>query len=171
MCRLSVNMAKASAPHPFAPLSGDEIKNSANLLRAQWPFSTDIQFKAITLEEPSKHEVVPLLEKERRGEAFAALDRRAFVSYQIRKTNKFHEAIVNLSEQKVESNARLGNNVHAPGDGAEISEIERIAIEDQGVQAEIAKLQLPQGTVVVCDPWIYGACIPPLARCLAADRA
>jgi hypothetical protein len=29
-------------------------------------------------------------------------------------------------------------------------------MEDEAVKAEIAKLQLPEGTVVCCDPWIYG---------------
>lgn len=46
--------------------------------------------------------------------------------------------------------------MHAPGDGSEIVEIERIALEDESVKAELAKLQLPEGTVVISDPWIYG---------------
>lgn len=71
--------------------------------------------------------------------------------------NKFHEAIVNLTQQSIEFNARLGANLHAPGDGEEIIAIERIAIEDEGVQKEIAKLQLPEGTKIVVDPWIYGS--------------
>jgi primary-amine oxidase len=56
----------------------------------------------------------------------------------------------------VESNARLGPNVHGAGDGEEILAIENIALEDAAVKAEVAKLQLPEGTVVCCDPWIYG---------------
>lgn len=70
--------------------------------------------------------------------------------------DKFHEAIVNLSQSKVESNVRLGPNVHSPGDGEEIVLVEKIALEDEAVRAEIAKLQLPEGTVVISDPWIYG---------------
>ena len=34
--------------------------------------------------------------------------------------------------------------------------MEKAALADEGVQAEIAKLQLPEGTVVISDPWIYG---------------
>jgi primary-amine oxidase len=34
--------------------------------------------------------------------------------------------------------------------------VEKIALEDEGVKAEIAKLQLPEGTVIISDPWIYG---------------
>lgn len=47
--------------------------------------------------------------------------------------------------------------MHAPGDGEEIEAMERIALEDEGVQAELAKLKLPKGAKVVVDPWIYGA--------------
>lgn len=35
--------------------------------------------------------------------------------------------------------------------------IEKNALEDEGVKAEIAKLQLPEGTIVCADPWIYGS--------------
>jgi primary-amine oxidase len=61
-----------------------------------------------------------------------------------------------LSLGKVESNVRLGPCVHSNADGEEIIAVEQIALKDAGVQAEIAKLQLPEGTVVICDPWIYG---------------
>lgn len=61
-----------------------------------------------------------------------------------------------MSEQKVEHNARLGPNVHANADGEEIMMVERVVFEDQGVKAAVAKLKLPEGAVVVCDPWIYG---------------
>jgi primary-amine oxidase len=46
--------------------------------------------------------------------------------------------------------------VHSNADGAEILLVEKIALEDEGVKAEIAKLQLPKGSVVISDPWIYG---------------
>lgn len=65
--------------------------------------------------------------------------------------------MVNLTKQSIEYNVRLGPNIHAAGDGEEIMAIERVALEDEGVKAEIAKLQLPVGTCVVVDPWIYGS--------------
>ena len=67
-----------------------------------------------------------------------------------------HEAIVNLTRQKVESNVKLGANIHGPGDWEEILLMEKIALEDESVKAEIAKLGLPEGTAIVSDPWIYG---------------
>lgn len=66
------------------------------------------------------------------------------------------EAIVNLSQLRVESHIQLGPNIHGPADGEEILLIEKIALEDEGVKAEIAKLRLPKGTAIVCDPWIFG---------------
>ena len=35
--------------------------------------------------------------------------------------------------------------------------IEKNALDDEGVKAEISKLQLPEGTIVCADPWIYGS--------------
>lgn len=46
--------------------------------------------------------------------------------------------------------------MHAPADGEEILAVEKAVLEDDGVKAEIAKLQLPKGTAVLSDPWIYG---------------
>ena len=61
-----------------------------------------------------------------------------------------------MSQQKVESNVRLGPYVHGAGDWEEILLVEKLALEDEGVKAEIAKLELPKDTVVISDPWIYG---------------
>ena len=70
--------------------------------------------------------------------------------------DRFHEATVNLSTNKIESNVRLGANNHGNADYDEVLMIERNALADEGVKAEIEKLQLPEGSVVCADPWIYG---------------
>lgn len=67
---------------------------------------------------------------------------------------------MDLSAGKVESNVRLGPNQHGNGDYEEILMVEKNALEDPGVKAALAKLQLPQGTVVCADPWIYGMLHP-----------
>ncbi|KAF2772625.1 hypothetical protein EJ03DRAFT_266575 [Teratosphaeria nubilosa] len=154
---LPVRPAKQSNAHPFAPLSADEIRNAAALIRAQWPDNTQFHFKTITLREPAKAEAIPYLEAEFHDSPLPSIDRRSFVNYYLRNTNKFHEAVVNLSQQSVEYNARLGPNLHAAGDGEEILTMERIALEDEAVKAEIAKLKLPKDTIIVADPWIYGS--------------
>ena len=74
-----------------------------------------------------------------------------------KRQDRLHEAIVNLSHGLAESNLRLGPNIHSNASNDEIILVERIALEDPSVKAEIAKLQLPEGTVVISDPWIYGS--------------
>ncbi|KAI9814290.1 MAG: hypothetical protein M1832_005930 [Thelocarpon impressellum] len=148
---------QTSPPHPLVPLTSREITESAHLIRGLHPPETDLYFKAITLQEPSKKDVVPFLQAEHRHKTPPPLTRRAFVSYYLRNTSKFFEACVNLSRGVVESNIRLGPNIHGPGDGLEVVALEKAALEDENVKAEIAKLQLPEGTVVVIDPWIYGS--------------
>jgi len=154
---LPTRTATKSTIHPLAPITAEEIQSAAALIRAQWPAGTDIHFKALTLEEPPKAETVPYLEAAFHGHDLPHIQRKVFAAYYLRNTHKLHEAVVNLDTQTLEYNIRLGANVHAPVDGSEIVALEQVALEDAGVQAEIAKLKLPEGAVVVCDPWIYGA--------------
>ncbi|KAK4975559.1 hypothetical protein LTR66_010981, partial [Elasticomyces elasticus] len=154
---LLLRTAMQESSHPFAPLSAEEIKTASALVKGLWPSNTDLHYKVVTLEEPAKTEAVPYLDAEHSSNQLPRIDRRALVCYYLRNTNKFHEALVNLSANTVESNARLGPSIHAGGDGEEVLAVERIALEDEGVRADIAKLQLPEGTVVICDPWIYGS--------------
>ncbi|RKU40465.1 hypothetical protein DL546_002320 [Coniochaeta pulveracea] len=150
--------AKAKKPvHPLGPLSPEEISRSSKLLAQSWPEGTLFRFKSIVLREPTKAELLPYLEAEWSGKELPSIDRLSDVVYYIKNTDKLHEAIVNLTTGKVESNKLLGPFMHANGDGEEILAVEKILLADPDVQAEIAKLQLPEGTVVVSDPWIYGS--------------
>ena len=63
---------------------------------------------------------------------------------------------MNLTNGHVEHHARLGPHKHGNGDFVEVRNFEKAALADEGVRAEIAKLQLPEGTVIEVDPWIYG---------------
>jgi len=143
--------------HPLGPLTATEISESAKIIKSIWPTNTNVQFKSITLQEPNKAELVPFLAAEHAGQSTPTIERRSFVVYYLRNTNKLHEAVVSLSQGKVESNVRLGPNVHSNADGDEIIRVEQIALEDERVKAEIAKLKLPEGTIVISDPWIYGS--------------
>lgn len=64
---------------------------------------------------------------------------------------------MDLQSGRVLHNVLLGPFLHANGDGEEIVRIEKAALEDEGVKDAISKLQLPEGTVVISDPWIYGS--------------
>ncbi|KAL8718771.1 MAG: hypothetical protein Q9225_004134 [Loekoesia sp. 1 TL-2023] len=153
----SIGVAKHVSSHPLSPLTSSEINNAARLVQSLYPAGTSLQYKAVTLHEPAKAQLVPYLDAEHNGSRTPSIERKAFVCYYIRNTDKFHEAIVSLSQQTVKSNVRLGPNIHGPGDAEEILLVEKIALEDEGVKAEIAKLQLPEGTAIISDPWIYGS--------------
>ncbi|KAA8566226.1 hypothetical protein MFRU_019g01260 [Monilinia fructicola] len=148
---------KTGLEHPLGPLTAGEILQSSKIVKGLWPTEVTIQFKTVTLQEPEKAELVPFLNAEHSGSPLPKVDRKSFVVYYLKNTDKLHEAIINLSTGEVESNVRLGPNIHSSIDGEEILAVEVAALADAGVKAEIAKLQLPEGTVVVCDPWIYGS--------------
>lgn len=152
-----VGAVKRTASHPLSPLTASEIIQARDLIHGLYPSATNFQFKAITLEEPEKAQLVPYLEAEHSGRALPSLDRKAFVCYYIRNTDKFHEAIVSLSRGRVESNVRLGGNIHGAADAEEIILVEKIALEDERVKREIARLGLPEGSAIVSDPWTYGS--------------
>ncbi|KAJ2899929.1 putative copper amine oxidase 1 protein [Zalerion maritima] len=148
---------KAHPEHPLGPLTADEIYRSSSLIRNAWPEGTGFTFKVVTLHEPAKSRLSPYLEAERVGKLPGHIDRRSFVVYYIKNTEKLHEAVVNLTQGRVEGNVRLGPNLHPNSDGEEILLVERACLEDLRVQAEIAKLELPDDAVIVLDPWIYGS--------------
>ena len=72
--------------HPFCPLTASEISQASELVRSSWPAHTNLLFKAVTLEEPSKKELAPYIEAEHSGASPAKIPRRAFVAYYIRNT-------------------------------------------------------------------------------------
>ncbi|KAH6623646.1 copper amine oxidase [Chaetomium tenue] len=143
--------------HPLGPLTAREITEAAALTRACWPDNIEYHFKVVTLLEPAKAQLIPYLAAERAGQHPGSIDRRAFVVYYFRGTHNLHEAVVNLTTGKVEANVKLGPFTHANGDGEELIAVEKALLAHPDVQAELAKLQLPEGTVVISDPWIYGS--------------
>jgi primary-amine oxidase len=77
---------KTTLEHPLGPLTANEITESAKIIRSLWPANTDVQFKAITLQEPNKADLVPFLAAEHAGESTPTIERRSFVVYYIRNT-------------------------------------------------------------------------------------
>jgi len=77
---------------------------------------------------------------------------------------------VNLSTSTVVHHNQLGRNTHGPADGAEMIAVEKLVLGDTWVLRELDKLKLPEGTKVVCDPWIYGEIIKIFQRTLMNCR-
>lgn len=82
--------AEATIQHPLAPLTAAEIIESAKLIKSAWPESTNLQFKAITLQEPKKEQAEPYLAAERAGKQPEQIERRSFIVYYIRNTVRNH---------------------------------------------------------------------------------
>src|SRR5438045_3014246 len=84
--------------HPLEPLTPEEIQQASTLIREQQALSEYVRFASVTLYEPSKQEVL----------AFKLGDpvvRKAFIILldKSAETSATYEAIVNLSEKKVDS--------------------------------------------------------------------
>ena len=72
--------------HPSAPLTSDEIRASAELIRGRYPTGTKLLFKQVTLHEPAKEQLAPFLDAEIVGRPCEPIDRRSFITYYIRNT-------------------------------------------------------------------------------------
>lgn len=77
---------RQSSYHPLSPLTALEITTCAELIRGLYPANTTLQFKAITLEEPEKHQLLPLLTAEHHGLNTPPIERKAFACYYIKNT-------------------------------------------------------------------------------------
>ena len=56
------------------------------MIKGLYPSTANLQFKAITLEEPEKARLIPYLDAEHYGNKLPVLDRKALVCYYIRNT-------------------------------------------------------------------------------------
>lgn len=74
------------ANHPLSPLTAFEIATSSQLIHRLYPPRTDLHFKAVTLQEPAKAQIVPYLEAEHARAKKPSIERRSFVCYYIRNT-------------------------------------------------------------------------------------
>lgn len=82
----SAVVSKKMVNHPLSPLSASEINRSSQLIRALYPSQINLHFKAVTLDEPKKAQLIPYLDAEHDGRAVPSLDRKAFLCYYIRNT-------------------------------------------------------------------------------------
>lgn len=79
--------SKQTQIHPLAPINASEIQHAVALIKSQWPEGQDLHFKAITLEEPAKAEMVQYLEAEfSENGSLPEIERKVFVTYYLRKT-------------------------------------------------------------------------------------
>lgn len=89
---LPIRTAKQTDVHPLSPVSAEEIQSAVELIRSQWPVNTDLHFKTVTLQEPAKAETLPYLDAEAQRGDLPRIDRKAFLTYYLRKTVRLHQS-------------------------------------------------------------------------------
>lgn len=113
----------------------------------------------VTLREPPKKELVPFLLAERTSKPIAAPARvaSALVAVKTAAKTTFIEYTVSLTESALLSSNELSDDHHAGIDGEEMLAAEAALLADATFLKAIEELRLPEGSVVVADPWIFGS--------------
>ncbi|KAJ5084886.1 Copper amine oxidase [Penicillium alfredii] len=126
--------------HPFDPITCAEIQLAVRILESAFP-GIKLRYKRIDLQEPSKHEVIPYIEAERRGEKCPRKPARLLMALFHRLDNgSFFKALLNADTKSLVSAKELPKDVQGPVDVDEMIEIEQLY------------------------PWIYGTDNPQESR-------
>ncbi|KAK1965012.1 copper amine oxidase [Colletotrichum sublineola] len=138
--------------HPLDPLGPEEISQAAAIVRKS-NAHTQIFFRAISLAEPSKKELIDFLESEHASGTTVIYPARQ-VRIQAYITKGLHEIIVNLDSSTVTSDVIL-HGKHSYIDTEFMAQVAAACLADKMVQKEIETLKLPEGATVVVEPWAY----------------
>ncbi|KAJ4247480.1 hypothetical protein NW762_013156 [Fusarium torreyae] len=144
----------ASYAHPLDPATAEEIEQATAIVK-QFFYGIPLHFKAAGLDEPPKKELVAYLEAEHNGAPLPALPRRIFAMWYIHRTPRLFEAVVDVTNGKIETYQELPRDFHGPVDRAEMNEAAEVVMADPRVRKEIERLKIDDTTVVL-DPWDYG---------------
>lgn len=139
-----------AARHPFLSLQPDEIQFTTDSIHAKHP-GKELLIRVVGLKEPPKTECVAFIQG--RG---PAPSRRTYVSYQLKGEATVFEDIVELSSGETIKTRNMGTACFPPATNIDMHRLEDIVMSDPLVQAEIARLKLPEGTIVQPEPWPYG---------------
>lgn len=142
--------------NPLLDLTAAEIRHAATLIR-RFHKGQELVFKAITLEEPQKPLVLEYLKARSNGTRGPAIPREVFAAYYIKNTDEFITTYVNLTTKTIVHSERMDPKYHGNVDFTEVGIVERMVLEDPTVQAEIAKLKLPDHLEAVAEAWGFGS--------------
>ncbi|KAJ9144700.1 Amine oxidase [Pleurostoma richardsiae] len=150
-------------PHPLALLTDAELQAASALVKelvaTQEP-GLKIRFKNISLAEPPKSLLLPYLDAEAAGVSQSA---RPFVPrcvsciWSADNERRVTESVVDLQTGLEVKRDSIAKGQHGSNDRAELRRIGELILNDPMVLDAIKKLNLPEDTVVQCDPWMYGA--------------
>ncbi|OJD17946.1 hypothetical protein AJ78_01977 [Emergomyces pasteurianus Ep9510] len=147
----------AATPHPFDPLTPEEISRAGRLVRPHFG-GNDPNFRVITLQEPPKEQMIHFLEKEHRRQPIGEIPTRSARVEVVVKghddANELFELSVDLHNDKVSHKQHLKGK-HSYIDADYMKAVETACLANEEVQAEIRSLDLPRGSTVVVEPWAY----------------
>ncbi len=141
------------ASHPLEPLSADEFKRTADILRRDGHVTDTFRFAAIELLEPPKQKVLAW----RAGDA---MPRHSFAVVWNRLDNKTYEATVDLTDDA------LLSIKHIPDVTPNFTVDEFHAINDAlrehpDVIAELRERGITDTRLLIVDVWTYGKVLMP----------
>jgi len=141
------------ASHPLEPLSADEFKRTAEILRRDGHIADTFRFASIELLEPAKQEVLAW----RLGEP---VPRHSFAVVWNRLDNKTYEATVDLTGDAVLSIK------HIPGATPNFTVDEFHEVNDRlcrhpDVIAKLSERGITDMSLVIVDVWTYGKALMP----------
>jgi primary-amine oxidase len=159
----------AAATHPLDPLTAEEIAQAARTLKRTRPLAEGVYFPVLVLKEPPKEQVLAY----QPGQKFT---REAFVVVYDRSANETHEAIVDLTADRVTS-YRLVPGVQPRELIEEYEAVPDLIRADPQVQAALAKRGFTDPKKVYIEVWATSALPAPgqqpggrLGRALFYDR-
>ena len=117
-----------------------------------------MNFRFITLKEPSKKDMIPFLEHEQRFELSTITPPARIARVQVIRKDFMHgqlfECLVDLHDMKVVKLRHLKGR-HSYIDSAYMQDVETVCLTDSEIRAEIKKLELPNEATVCVEPWAY----------------
>ena len=143
-------------PHPFDPLTPDEISRAAAIVRPHFGQQQDaaINFRVITLQEPPKKTMLSFIKNPRIENRPARCARVDIVVETAQEKSALFELRVDLDRGKVVAKQHhLGK--HSYIDTEFMKQVERACLADAEVREQVRGLGLPEGAEVVVEPWAY----------------
>ncbi|ODN02138.1 Copper amine oxidase 1 [Orchesella cincta] len=143
------------SPHPLDPLTPEEISTASRVIRENHQSAHGWIFNSITLQEPSKQVLAPLLLEESNLEN-VELPRKAFVLLIEKLSGTVYEVVVNLTDGAVEKFEKVPQGFQPTLSPEDCLESERIVRESTEVQERCRNLGLNNMDLVTADPWSVG---------------
>jgi primary-amine oxidase len=157
-------MVQMQTAHALAPLTADEIRRAAALVRADARFPARARFIQISLQEPPKQQVL---------DGNDAIERQAHVVVMDLNARRTLEAVVSLDAGTVERWKTVTAG-QPPITYAEMLGVHAACLASEEYRAALAKRGITDLELVMIDPWSAGVYGEPedvrLCRCLTWVR-